>query len=171
MTQYVSTPRTISRSATARRWMVTILNLAAEAIDILNAAAGIGLTTASALRVGPQWAQLTMGDLTLAVFALYGAAQLIRPALTGLATAVDPDLRDGSDLHEAGRLITQIQQDLEDGADPGDVLHELRAAAVPERLAWLLEDLAAARPEETTALLRVMADHLRDIAQATASQQ
>ncbi|MDT0347540.1 hypothetical protein [Streptomyces litchfieldiae] len=164
--------RTIGRAVTARRWMVSVLHILAEATDKLTAAAAVGVAATSMFEFGPQWAQLTSAfDLTLAVLALYGAAQLIRPGLTGLATWLDPDLRDGHDLREAGRLIAQVRQDLEAGDDCDDVLRELYVSAVAEQLAWLLEDLAKEKPEEITTLLWVTSDHLRDTAQALAPRQ
>ncbi|RMI39754.1 hypothetical protein [Streptomyces triticirhizae] len=173
MAQHVPTaPARVGRAITARRWTVSVLHVLAEATDNLTVAAAASLAATSMFEFGPQWAQLTSAfDLTLALLALYGAARLIGPGLTGLANTMDPDLHDGHDLREAARLINQTWQDLTAGADRDDVLRNLHIATLPEQLAGLLEELAKEEPEDTKVRLWDAADQLRAVARTLTPQQ
>lgn len=133
-----------SKVIKVRRAVARALHFVGGVADPVGVAVVVAIMVASLGEVGPEVMQMDDDwSLVLAAVVVYGATQAAVQVALFLGELIDPDQSDGDDLYDAERLVGRIRDDVENGADAGHILANLRASGLPETLADLVYVLAA----------------------------
>ena len=159
--------RTEPRNVIVRRFATRTLHRVVDLSDVLVVLSALVFAVLRLTYAGPAWiTEATVWQVTGYGAILFGANRLLDTVLDGIAGALDPERFDGDVFFAMTESLRKLQLDLNEGADPENVLSGLTASSVIEELGattrTLSRQYAARGDEDEVQRLLAVVLHLRN---------